>query len=140
MWCRQKPCWVGRGFSCSPTGRTRQKRLVAAEKRVISRSRSRRASLPQQPPKEPTLGVPSVRGPGGSPWPPGNPCSPARSPAGGCRASQGARDTQFRESTARFKPSPGCGFRFPDVWRVSRALPGWVGGWPGQPLRSPTRA
>lgn len=62
-------------------GWIRQKRLVASEKCVISCSQ--RGSLPQPPPKEPTLGVPTVRSRGqGGHWPPGHPCSPAHSPAG----------------------------------------------------------
>lgn len=54
MRCRQKPCWVGRGFRCSPMGRTRQKWLVAAEKCVISRSRQGLAvsTTPPHPKKQ----------------------------------------------------------------------------------------
>jgi len=42
------------------------------------------------PQKSPRWGVPAVRSRGqAGHWPPGHPCSPAHSPAGACRASQG---------------------------------------------------
>lgn len=68
-------------------------------------------------PKEPTLGVPTVRDLGVSPWPPGHPHGPAYSPAGGSGAPQGTE-----------APSP---------WGIGGACPGHPGlGGPSEPARS----
>lgn len=61
-------------------GWTRQRRLVATEKCVISRVPW--GSLSRLPPKRAHAGVPAVRGLAVSPWPPGHPHGPAPSPEG----------------------------------------------------------
>lgn len=87
--------------------------------------------------KEPTLGVPTVRALGVSPWPPGHPPGPVHCPAWGSRASQGTGAGGGVPSLGYwwgdFKLPPGCGSPSSQCVVSVQGTPGWVGEWPLQP-------